>query len=75
MLGTVIPLPHNNMQMTLSLLLRRPNPGFEDMFRFFYELAVEIYGITGNAIGGIVFAEDVVGGLFIVLIYFCGVLF
>lgn len=75
MLGTMISLPHNHMEMALSLLLGCSDPGFEDMFCFFYELAVEIYCVAGDTVGGVVFAEDVVRGLFIVLIYFCGVLF
>jgi hypothetical protein len=61
--------------MRLSLLLRSPDPRFEDLFCFFYELAMQVYSIARDAIDRIVFAEDVVGGLFVVLVYFGSVLF
>lgn len=61
--------------MTLALRLCSTNARFENMFCFFYELAVEIYCVAGDAVGGVVFAEDILGGLFVVLVYFCGVLF
>lgn len=61
--------------MTLSLLLRSLYPRFKNMFRFFDELAVQIYRIAWHTVGGVVFTENVVGGLFVVLVYFGGVLF
>lgn len=60
MVCTMIPFAHNNMQMTLSLLLRRPDPRLKNMFRFFYELAVQVYCVAGDAVGGVVLAEYVV---------------
>lgn len=75
MINTMVPLPHNHMQMILSLLLRISDPLLQYPFCFFYELPVEINGVVCDAAGRVVFAEYVVGGLVVVGVHFGGVRF
>jgi len=62
---TVVPLAHNDVQMPLARLLRVSDALFEDFFRFLDELAVQVDGVRVYAAHGVVFAENVLGGLFV----------
>jgi hypothetical protein len=66
----VIPLAHYDVQMVLALRLGGADACFEDLDCFVDELAVEIDGVRGHLVDGVVLQEDVVGRLFVVLI--CG---
>lgn len=57
------------MQMRLPILLRIPYPLLQDVFRFLYELAVQINRIVCDSTRRIVLAEDIVGSLFVELIH------
>jgi hypothetical protein len=63
--NTMVPLPHNNVQMPLPRLLRVPDALLQDFFRFLDELAVQVDGVGVHAADGVVFAENVLGGLFV----------
>jgi len=65
--GAMIPLSHNDMQMSLILSFCGADSRFEDSDCFVHELAVQIDGVGGNVVGGgVVGGEDVFGGLFVV---------
>jgi hypothetical protein len=70
MVSAVVALAHNDMQMALSSLSRDPDPLFQDIFGLFYEQAMEINGITRDTALGVVFSEDVVARLIVVLVHF-----
>ena len=57
------------MQMALSPLSRNPDSLFQDIFSLFYEQAVEINGIARDTALGVVFPEDVVARLVVVLVH------
>lgn len=55
--------------MRLSCALRVSNPLLQDVLGFLDELSMEIYGVAVDAADGVVFPEDVVGRLLIVLFH------
>lgn len=69
----MVSLAHNDMQMCLPILLRIADALLEDLFCLFDELAVEIDGVVCDAAGGVVFSEDVVGGLLVIGVHLRGV--
>jgi hypothetical protein len=63
--NTMIPLPHNNVQMPLPRLLRVPDALLQYLLCFLDELAVQVDGVGVDAADGVVFAENVLRGLFV----------
>ena len=59
--------------MAFSPLSRDPNPLFQHIFGLFYEQAVEVNGITRDSALSVVFPEDVVARLTVVLVHLRGV--
>jgi hypothetical protein len=70
MVPAVVAFTHNDMQMALSSLSRNPDSLFQDIFGLFYEQAVEVNGIARDTTLGVVFPEDVVARLIVVLVHF-----
>jgi len=66
----VVSLSDDDVQVPLAGLLRVADALLEDLFGFFNELAVQVDGIRVYAADGVVFAEDVLRGLFVVLVCF-----
>jgi hypothetical protein len=75
MILAMISLSNNNVQMSLSLLSRYPDPFLQHIFGFFDEQAVEVDGVASDAALGVVLAENVVARLAIVLVHLCCMLF
>lgn len=73
MVDRVVTFADDDMKMRLAILLGVLDALGDNLFCFFDELAVEIYGIAIDAADGIVLAEDIVRGLFVELIGFGGV--
>lgn len=65
----MVALTDNDVKMGLAIRLVRANPLLEDSLRFFDELAVEIDAVRFDATRGVVFAEDVLGCLAIVVVH------
>ena len=63
--NTMIPFTHNNVQMPLPRLLRVSDALLQNLLRFLDELAVQVNGVRVYAADGVVFAENVLGGLFV----------
>lgn len=61
--------------MRLSMRLGVFDPLLENFFRFFNELAMQIDSVRWYAPFGVILAEDVLGGLAVVLLHFATVLF
>jgi len=70
----MIPLAHNNVQMRLPRALRIPDPLLENLLRFLYILAVQIYRVGCYFAYRIVLPENEFGGLFVVVVGRRGVL-
>lgn len=66
---------NSHVQMRLSMRLSVFDPLLENFFRFFNELAVQIDSVRCYAPFGVILAEDVFGGLAVVLLHFATVLF
>jgi hypothetical protein len=62
---TVVPLAHNDVQMPLARLLRVSDALLQNLLGFLDELAVQVDGVRVYAAHGVVFAENVLGGLFV----------
>jgi hypothetical protein len=63
--NTMIPFTHNNVQMPLPRLLRVPDALLQYLLCFLDELAVQVDGVGVDAADGVVFAENVLRGLFV----------
>jgi len=59
--------------MAFTSLSRNPNPLFQHILGLFYEQAVEIDGVARDCALGVVFPENVVARLTVVLVHLCGV--
>lgn len=57
------------MQMRLPVLLRIANSRLENVFCLFYKLPVQINRVVRDTPCGIILAEDVIRGLFIVVVH------
>ena len=66
----VVALSYYDVQMRLVLRSRLLYSRFEDVFCFFYELAVQVYCVSGYASLCVVLEEDEFAGLLIQLL--CG---
>jgi len=71
----VVALPDNNVQMRLPRALRIPDPLLENLLRFLYILAVQIYRIRRNFTHRVILPENEFGGLLVVVVGRRGVLF
>ena len=69
----VVAFAHNDVQMAFSSLSRNPDPLFQNILGFFYEQAVEVNGVARDSALGVVFPEDVVARLTVVLVHLRGV--
>lgn len=70
MVPAMVAFAHNDMQMAFSPLPGNPDPLFQNILGLFYEQAVEVNGIASHAALGVVFPEDVVARLVVVLVHF-----
>lgn len=59
--------------MAFTSLSRNPNPLFQNILGLFYEQAVEVNGVARDSALGVVFPEDVVARLTVVLVHLRGV--
>ena len=64
-IGAVIALADNDVEVRLSRLLRVPDALLEDLFRFLHVLAVQVDRVARDLAHRVVFAEDELGGLFV----------
>ena len=71
--NAVVAFADDDVQMSLARLLRVADALFEDLFGFFDELAVQVDGVRVDAADGVVFAENVLRGLFVQFVCFGGV--
>jgi hypothetical protein len=69
----VVSLADDHVQVRLAVLLGVANALLEDLLGLFDELAVKINGVAVDFADGVVFAEDELGGLLVVLVGFGGV--
>lgn len=69
-IGRVVALADNSVQVRLASSLICADALFENALRLFDELAVEVDAISVDTAGSIVLAEDVVGRLAVVLLHF-----
>lgn len=74
MILAVVALTHDHVKMCLAMALRVADSLLKDLFCFFDILAVKVDSVAGDFADGIVLAEDVLGGLLVVLIRFGSVL-
>ena len=74
MARAVIPLAHNNVQMRLPRALRVPDPLLENLLRFLYILAMQIYRVGRYLAYRVVLPENELGGLLVVVVGRRGVL-
>lgn len=70
MVGRVVALADNSVQVCLASSLVRADALFENALRLFDELAVEVDAVGVDTAGSVVLAEDVVGRLAVVLLHF-----
>jgi hypothetical protein len=75
MSGAVVSLADNDMQMAFSALARSAYPLFERIFGFFYEESVQVNRIAFDATLGVVFAENKIACLAVVVVHLCGMRF
>lgn len=68
--GAVVTLPYDHMQMGLASLLRVADSLLDDGFCLFNVLAVQVDRVPGNFANGIVFSEDVFGRLLVDVVCF-----
>lgn len=68
--GRVVSLADNDVQVILSVLLGVADALLEDFLGFFDELAVQVDGVAVDFSYGVVLAEDEFGGLLVVLVGF-----
>jgi len=71
--GTVVALANDDVQMRLPRLLGVADALLEDLLGLLDELAVQVDGVGVDAADGVVFAENVLGRLFVVVVCFGGV--
>lgn len=71
MVRAVVAFAHNHMKVSLAGALCVANPLLENFFCLFDELPVQINGVACDFSYGIVLAEDVLRGLFVVLVGLC----
>ena len=64
---------HIHVQMRLPRALRISDPLLEDLLRLLDKLPVQIYRVPVHAAHRIVFPENIVRGLFVVLVHHCAV--
>jgi hypothetical protein len=69
----VVSLADDDVQVPLPCLLGVADALFQDLFGFLDELAVQVDGVGVDAADGVVFAENVLGRLFVELVGFGGV--
>ena len=70
--GTVVALANDDVQMRLPGLLGVADALLEDLLGLLDELAVQVDGVGVDAADGVVFAENVLGRLFVVVVCFGG---
>jgi hypothetical protein len=63
------------MQMRLPILLRISNPLLQYLLRLLHKLSMQINRIIRNPSLGIIFPENIIGSLLVVLIHLRGMLF
>lgn len=68
--GRVVTLADNSVQVRLASSLIRADALFENALRLLDELAVEVDAIGVDTAGSVVLAKDVVGRLAVVLVHF-----
>jgi len=68
-IGRVISLAHNDMQMRSAPLPLSPDPIFKNLLRLVDELPVQVDGVRRDPAGGVILAKDVLGGLPVVVIH------
>ena len=66
----VVSLADDHVEVRLAVLLGVADALLEDLLGFFDELAVQVDSITVDFADGVVFAEDELGGLLVVLVGF-----
>jgi hypothetical protein len=71
--NTMIPLADDNVQMPLACLLGVADALLQNLLCFFDELPVQVDGVGVDAADGVVFAENVLGRLFVEGVGFGGV--
>ena len=64
-----------HVEVSLACGLSVSDALLENILGFFDELAVQINGVSIDPADGIIFPEDVVGRLFVVLVHHCAVSF
>lgn len=69
MVGRVVALADNSVQVRLAPSLIRADALFENALRLFDELAVQVDAVGVDTAGGVVLPEDVVGGLVVVFLH------
>ena len=71
----MVPLSNDDVQVVLAGLLCIADSLFQDLLRLFYVLAVEVDGVACYFSLSVVFAEDELGGLLVVVVCFGCMLF
>lgn len=74
-IGTVIALAHNDVQMRLTSLLGISYPLLYYLLCFLHILPVQVYSVAGDLTDSVVFSKDVLAGLLVVRIGLGGMLF
>lgn len=74
MVRAVVALPDNHMQVRLPARLGVLDARLEDVLSLLDELPVQVDRVVGDAPGGVVLAEDILGGLLIVCVHLGAVL-
>lgn len=69
MVGRVVALADNSVQVRLAPSLIRADALFENALRLFDELAVQVDAVGVDTAGGVVLPEDVVGSLVVVFLH------